>query len=300
MTTGLLCAGLAGGHGSSEVFRDLDLTVEPGTVLTLLGPNGAGKTTLLLTLAGVLPARAGTIEVDGVRLPSGRPHAANRAGVVLVPDNRVLFTSLSVEDNLRAAARRDGPKPRAMLETFPDLEKRWDVPAGALSGGEQQMVVMARALIQKPKVLLVDELSMGLAPLIVQSLFRTLRQVAEEYGCAVVLVEQHVRMALRMADQAAVLNRGGIVLRGAAAELAADPRRIEAAYFGVRDSEDKSVAEPVAVAEVEPVDKPVAVDEVEPVDKSVAEPESKSVAGPVAVDKSEVAAESEAGAAASS
>ncbi|MCM3883868.1 ABC transporter ATP-binding protein [Frankia sp. R82] len=232
MTTSLTCESLTGGRGSSEVFRGLDLTVAPGKVLALLGPNGAGKTTLLLTLAGLLPSRSGKISVGETQLPSGKPGAANRAGVVLVPDNRALFTQLTVEDNLRAAARRHGPKPRAMLELFPDLEKRWSVPSGALSGGEQQMLVLARALIQQPKVLLVDELSMGLAPLIVQALFRTVRQVADEQGCAVVLVEQHVNLALQMADDAAVLSRGALVLQAPAAELAAEPERVEAAYFG--------------------------------------------------------------------
>ncbi|CUU59257.1 branched-chain amino acid transport system ATP-binding protein [Parafrankia irregularis] len=232
MTTRLECAGLTGGHGSATAFRDVDLTVEEGTVLALLGPNGAGKTTLLLTLAGLLPAKAGTVAVDGATLRGGRPALANRTGVVLVPDNRCLFTTLTVEENLRTAARRTGPKPRTMLEVFPELDKRWDVPAGALSGGEQQMLVMARALIQRPRVLLVDELSMGLAPLVVESLFETVGRIASDHGCAVVLVEQHVRIALEVADQAVILNRGSIVLRSPARELAAAPEQLEAAYFG--------------------------------------------------------------------
>ncbi|WP_018636161.1 ABC transporter ATP-binding protein [Parafrankia elaeagni] len=237
MTTRLECADLSGGRGSTTAFRNLDLTVEASSVLALLGPNGAGKTTLLLTLAGLLPAQKGTISVDGKRLRNGRPATANAAGVVLVPDNRCLFTSLSVEENIKVAARRNGPKAKSLLETFPALEKRWHLPAGALSGGEQQMLVMARALIQQPRVLLIDELSMGLAPLIVEDLFNTVSRIAADHQCAVILVEQHVNLALEVADTAAVLNRGSIVLRGSASELAAAPKLLEGAYLGISEEE---------------------------------------------------------------
>jgi branched-chain amino acid transport system ATP-binding protein len=235
MTPRLECTGLTGGRGSATAFRTVDLAVEAGTTVALLGPNGAGKTTMLLTLAGLLPAQHGAVSVDGVRLRSGRAAAASRAGVVLVPDNRALFTTLTVEENLRVAERRSGPRPRSMLELFPALQCRWNLPAGALSGGEQQMLAIARALIQQPKVLLVDELSMGLAPLVVENLFQTLRRIATEHGCAVVLVEQHVNLALEVADEAAVLNRGTVVLRGPARELASQAERLQQAYFGAVD-----------------------------------------------------------------
>jgi branched-chain amino acid transport system ATP-binding protein len=227
----LSCRRLSGGRGSTVVFRDLDLDVQPGTVLALLGPNGAGKSTLLLTLAGLLPAHGGDVAVDGVSLRNGNPVAANRAGVVLVPDNRSLFPSLTVEENLHVA-RRGGSAVRELLDVFPALEQRWRLAAGALSGGEQQMLAMARALVQQPKVLLVDEMSMGLAPLIVETLFETVRKIATDHGAAIMLVEQHVKLALEVADEAAVLNRGTIVLRGPADELRRDGERIEHAYLG--------------------------------------------------------------------
>jgi branched-chain amino acid transport system ATP-binding protein len=228
----LACRGYSGGRAETVVFRDLDLDVRAGTVLALLGPNGAGKSTLLLTLAGLLPAHAGRVTVDGEALRNGNAVAANRAGVVLVPDNRSLFTTLTVDENLAVARRRGGPATRELLDVFPALEKRWGLRAGALSGGEQQMLAMARALVQQPRVLLVDEMSMGLAPLVVESLFDTVRRIASDHGAAIILVEQHVTLALTVADEAAVLNRGTIVLRGPATELRADAKRIERAYLG--------------------------------------------------------------------
>ena len=232
MTARLALAGLTGGRGETTTFREIDLGVEAGHVFALLGPNGAGKTTLLLTIAGLLPSHDGTISVDGTALSNGRPAVANRSGVVLVPDNRSLFTTMTVEDNLRVGTRRGGRSPRDMLELFPALEKRWDLRAGALSGGEQQMLAMARALIQEPKVLLIDEMSLGLAPLVVESLFEAVRRVATDDGCAVVLVEQHVNLALGIADEAAVLNHGELVLEGSAATLRDRPEELERAYFG--------------------------------------------------------------------
>jgi branched-chain amino acid transport system ATP-binding protein len=232
MTQRIDCRGLCGGHGATTVFRDVDLAAEAGTITALLGPNGAGKTTLLLSLAGLLPLQNGTVTVDGRPLKRGNPASATKAGLVLVPDNRNLFTTLSVEENLKVAQRKGGPVPRDMLDAFPALEARWSLRAGALSGGEQQMLAMARALIQEPKVLLIDEMSMGLAPLVVENLFTLVRDIANSTGCAVVLVEQHVNLALEVADTAAVLNRGSIVLRGDGNALRADPDRLEAAYFG--------------------------------------------------------------------
>jgi branched-chain amino acid transport system ATP-binding protein len=236
MTPRLRCTRLTGGHGTTTAFRDIDLAVEGGTVEALLGPNGAGKTTLLRTVAGFVAPRDGAIMVDGQILKPGRPAVASKAGIVLVPDNRSLFATLTVEENLKVAWRKGGPSPRDMLGVFPALEMRWRLRAGALSGGEQQMVAMARALIQEPKVLLIDEMSMGLAPRIVEALFEQVRSIATDHGCAVLLVEQHVNLALEVADSAAVLNRGSIVLRGPARQLRGEAERLEAAYFGALEA----------------------------------------------------------------
>ena len=232
MSCALECVGLAGGWGTLTAFRDVDLAIEPGTIHAILGPNGAGKTTLLLTLAGLLPAHSGTVAVSGIKLRRGHATATCKAGLVFVPDNRELFTTLSVEENLRVAARRGSPDPRSMLEVFPALEPRWDLRVSALSGGEQQMLAMARALIQRPTVLLIDELSMGLAPMIVERLFDAIRQTVSDGDCAVVFVEQYVSLALKVADSASVLNRGSIVLRGSATELAGQREQLEHAYLG--------------------------------------------------------------------
>ena len=232
MSARLSCVGLSGGWGDLTAFREVDLEIEAGSMHAILGANGAGKTTLLLTLAGLLPAHAGEIAVDGARLKTGRGTAISRAGVVLVPDNRELFTDLTTEENVRVAARRGGRDPRLMVDLFPALEPRWKLRAGALSGGEQQMLAMARALVQRPKVLMVDELSMGLAPRVVEQLFTAIRRVASEDGCAVLFVEQFVHLALEVADYASVLSRGRVVLSGAAADIAAGSEELERAYLG--------------------------------------------------------------------
>jgi branched-chain amino acid transport system ATP-binding protein len=216
--------------------RDVDLTVEAGEITCLLGPNGAGKTTLLMALAGLLPRFGGEVEVDGHPVRSGRPRDAVRAGMVLVPDDRALFRQLSTVQNLRLAVRqrsRRGPAVDEVVGYFPALEKRLKVDAGRLSGGEQQMLAIGRAILQQPKVMLIDELSMGLAPVIVDEILCVLRRLTEETGMAVVLVEQHVHLALGIADRAAVLVHGSVGLRESASALRADPGLVERAYLGV-------------------------------------------------------------------
>jgi len=225
-------SGMEAGYGKVKVVGELDLEVPGGSVLAILGPNGAGKSTLLRTMAGLLAPLRGTTSVDGHVLAGGGPVAANRAGLVLVPDNRALFSSLTVEEHLSIARRRSGPALSEIVELFPALEPRWKVAAGSLSGGEQQMLAIARALVQAPKVLLIDEMSMGLAPVIVEGLLPVVRRIAETTGASIVLVEQHVRLALEVADHAIVMVHGTVTLRGTATELAGAPEQLEAAYLG--------------------------------------------------------------------
>jgi len=235
MSARLECKGLSGGRGSLRTLRDVDLAVDVGTIHAVLGPNGAGKTTLLLTLAGLLPAHSGSVAIDSVPLRTGSGTAANRAGVVLVPDNRELFGTLTVDENLRVAAPRGNGEVEPLFDLFPALRRRRTLRDGALSGGEQQMLAIARALVQQPKVLLVDELSMGLAPTVVERIFDAIRQVATTTHCAIVVVEQYVNVALAVADSISVLNRGRVELRGSAAEIASAPDLLEQAYLGAVD-----------------------------------------------------------------
>ncbi|MBF6074353.1 ABC transporter ATP-binding protein [Nocardia beijingensis] len=235
MTT-LECRGVTAGYLKERpCVREVDLTLEAGRITCLLGPNGAGKTTLLETLAGLLPRTGGEVRVTGRSVRSGRPRDAVRAGMVLVPDDRALFRQLSTRQNLMLAVpersrRRTGM--HQVLEYFPALEKRLSVDAGRLSGGEQQMLAIGRAILQRPAVLLIDELSMGLAPVIVTEILDVLRQLAAAEGTSVLLVEQHVHLALGVADQAAVLVHGQIADQGSAEELRDDPGRVERAYLG--------------------------------------------------------------------
>jgi branched-chain amino acid transport system ATP-binding protein len=230
--SGLSCRALTAGYGKVAVVDPIDLDVAPGSVMALLGPNGAGKSTLMNTIAGLLPPLAGRVMVDGTPIRPSRPKDATQAGVVLVADDRALFKSLTVQENLRVAARRTGVVPESMLELFPALEKRWTLASGALSGGEQQMLALARALVQQPRVLLIDEMSMGLAPIVVRGLLPIIRRVADDTNASVVLVEQHVGLALEIADEATVLVHGEVTLSGPADDVASDMASLEAAYLG--------------------------------------------------------------------
>jgi branched-chain amino acid transport system ATP-binding protein len=231
------CERLAVGYGKITVARDIDLSVEPREVLAVLGPNGAGKTSTILTLAGLLSPISGTIRLRGEVVKGGSGRRLNRSGVVLVPDSRALFTAMTTRENLDIARRPHGMSIQEVFDTFPALAKRSKLRAGMLSGGEQQMLALARALVQGPAVLIVDEMSMGLAPIIVEQLMVKLREVANHTGAAVILVEQHVNLALEIADQAIVLVHGEVSLHGRADELRADPGRLEAAYLGVTEAQ---------------------------------------------------------------
>lgn len=228
----LSCQGVSSGYGKLTVLRHFNLEAEAGSVIAVLGPNGSGKTTSMLALAGLLPRIEGEVIVDGQPLPNGRAAAANRAGVILVPDDRSLFTTLTVKENVAAAARKGSPPEDEVQNLFPPLRARWNTKAGALSGGEQQMLAMARAMVQRPKVLLIDEMSMGLAPKTVEELLPVVRNIADRTGAVIVLVEQHIQLALEIADHVVVLVHGEVALSGPAQELASDPSTLEAAYLG--------------------------------------------------------------------
>ncbi len=227
----LECKGLDVGYGKLTVARDITFTLHQGKVLTVLGPNGAGKTTLLMTLAGFLPPRAGTITLNGQHVKGSSPRRMNQAGMILIPDFRALFTELTPIQNLKLAAPR-GMDLDPVLELFPALVRRQKLRTGDLSGGEQQMLAIARALVQAPKLLLIDEMSMGLAPVAVESLMPVIRQVADEHGASVIMVEQHVQLALEIADEAMVMVHGSIVLSGPAEQYRNDTSAVESAYMG--------------------------------------------------------------------
>jgi len=226
------CHDIKAGYGQVTIVPSFELAADAGTVVAVLGPNGAGKTTLLSTLAGLLPAQAGSVSIAGDTVKNGRPAAAARAGLVLVPDDRALFTTLTVTENLKAAQGKHTTSIDDVIDMFPALGNRRKVTAGNLSGGEQQMLAVARALVQEPKVLLIDEMSMGLAPIIVEELLPMVRRIADQTDSVVVLVEQHVGLALEIADRAMVLVHGDVQLDRPASELIAKPELLEAAYFG--------------------------------------------------------------------
>jgi branched-chain amino acid transport system ATP-binding protein len=231
---------VSAGYEQVAVVRDLSVHVDAGEVVALLGPNGAGKTTTLLTVSALLPALGGEIEVLGSAVTRHtRPHRVARRGVAHVAEDRSLFSQLKVRENLTVGRRRRRRSRRdeelaldQVLEYFPALAPLLDRKAGLLSGGEQQMLALARALVRRPRLLLVDEMSLGLAPVIVERLVPVVRRIADELGAGVLLVEQHVAVAFHIADRAYVLNRGVVVAEGVAAELAADPDQLAASYLG--------------------------------------------------------------------
>jgi branched-chain amino acid transport system ATP-binding protein len=218
--------GIAAGYGPQPVIHDVDIYVQPGEVVALLGANGAGKTTTLLTLAGELPPMRGEVAIDGI-VTKAPLYKRARNGLTFVTEEKSVFMGLSARDNLRVG----GVDLDEALRLFPELERRLQVRGGLLSGGEQQMLTLARALARQPRVLLADELSMGLAPLVVKRLLEAVRAAADQRGAAVLLVEQHVRKALRYADRAYVMRRGRIELSGTAAELGARIDEIEDQYL---------------------------------------------------------------------
>jgi len=212
------------------VVREVNLVVDAGSISVLLGSNGAGKTTFLEGLSGVIPLSGGRIALGGLELHKARPGMRARAGVAHVEQGRTVFRHLTTEENLLVGAREDAALEDA-YGLFPELRQRRDVRAGLLSGGEQQMLVIARALLCGPKVLLIDEMSAGLAPIVVSRLMRTVRTLADQ-GLAILLVEQFAALALAIGDRAYVLRRGRIVFDGRCSELRGDSARLHRLYLG--------------------------------------------------------------------
>jgi branched-chain amino acid transport system ATP-binding protein len=224
-------------YGPAPALWGVSLTLRPRELLCVVGPNGAGKTTLINTLAGVLRARGGRIELDGRDIAALAPHRFCEAGIALVPEGRRLFGAMSVQENLEigsllpAAKARRAQSLESVLALFPALKAKLSQAAGELSGGQQQMVAIGRALMACPRLLLLDEPSLGLSPLIVSEMFNAIRRVNAE-GTAVLLVEQNVSMALRVADRAYVLEQGRMVAEGTPDELM-KRNEIRRAYLGV-------------------------------------------------------------------
>jgi branched-chain amino acid transport system ATP-binding protein len=218
-----------------QVLSNISLSFLPGAKIGVLGPNGAGKSTLVLTVGGVLRPTSGTVRVGDDDLTRRRPEQIRAAGVAIVPEGRQLLPNLTVEENMRVATyalRRDEARSGIAhaLELFPELEKRWRIATRSLSGGEQQMVVLAQALVSRPRYVLVDELSLGLAPVVVQRLVPVLESVAAS-GVGVLLIEQFAHVALGLAQTAYVLERGRIHYQGTAQRLKDEPELLQSAYL---------------------------------------------------------------------
>lgn len=226
------------GYGTVQALWDITLEVREGEIVALIGSNGAGKTTLLTAISGLLPHWRGNIVFDGCDITHGASDNIVAAGIVQVPQGRRLFAGLSVRENLMQGAftRRDRANLKGdldrVVDLFPALGKRMEMPAGKLSGGEQQMVAIGRGIMARPKLLMIDEMSLGLAPLVVDAMISALETINREQGTALLLVEQDVQVALEHAHRGYVIETGHIVLADMSQNLLANPH-IQAAYLGV-------------------------------------------------------------------
>jgi branched-chain amino acid transport system ATP-binding protein len=229
--------GLCAGYGDVPVLRGIDLSIEAGSITALIGANGAGKTTLLRAISGIISTDAGTIRYDGHDIVGMPPQDIVRAGLVQVPEGRRLFPDMTVLENLLvgssspSARRKRDENLTLVLELFPKVQQRKAQLAGTLSGGEQQMVAIARALMASPRLLLLDETSLGLAPIVVDEIFVAVRRLAAQ-GLTILVVEQNTALALEVADRGYVLEQGHFAIEGAASSLMADPR-VRQAYLGI-------------------------------------------------------------------
>jgi branched-chain amino acid transport system ATP-binding protein len=230
--------GLETFYGGIRALKGVDLSVPEGSIVSIVGANGAGKTTLLKTIAGVLAPRAGRIDFMSEEITGMRADRVARRGISLVPEGRAILSRMTVLENLEMGAypRTDGGVAddlERVMERFPALKGRRRQPGGLLSGGEQQMLALGRALMARPRLLLLDEPSLGLAPLVVSEIFRIIRQINREEGTTILLVEQNVMQSLAVSREAYVLETGRIALRGESAVLLSDPR-VRDAYLGKR------------------------------------------------------------------
>ena len=243
----LTVRGVHAGYDRSEVLHGVDVTVEQGEIVSLIGANGAGKTTLLKTMSGLVRATQGTIRFQDRGVHRLAPHKIVKLGISQVAEGRAMLKRMTVYENLRMGAHIRSDKDvesdvQAMYSQFPVLGERHDQLAGLLSGGEQQMLAIARALMSRPQILLLDEPSLGLAPMVVTEIFRTLRDLKGS-GKTIFLVEQNARRALQLADRGYVLERGRVVLHGTGAELLDDPQ-VKRTYLGQRgDDQPASVVD---------------------------------------------------------
>ena len=232
----LAISGLHAGYGATEILRGVDLTVGPGEIVAVLGSNGTGKSTLNRTISGVMRASEGTIRFDGTAIERERPAVIVARGLIHVPEGRRIFPNLTVRENLdlgayrRARARRETNRSR-VFSIFPRLAERQGQRAGTLSGGEQQMLAIGRGLMAEPRLLILDEPSLGLSPLLVEELFTLVKTINAE-GIAVLLVEQNVVQSLEVAQRAYILDNGLFVLQGSAADIRNDPN-LKRAYLGM-------------------------------------------------------------------
>ena len=233
---------LTAGYDEAAVIRDVELTVGAGEVVALLGANGAGKTTTLRTISGIIKPMAGEVRYMGEDMISVSPPMRARKGIAHVPEGRGIFFGLTVAEHFRLTYRGERLEPDVAYEYFPALRDLQNRRAGLLSGGEQQMLAVGRALARRPQLLLLDELSLGLAPVIVERLLPVVRKFALEDGCAVLLVEQHVNLALEVADRGYILSHGEVMAHRSAEELRNDQGLLVASYLGEQQATPDVIA----------------------------------------------------------